>query len=136
MIQFKLRSIFAFVSAISVLLALSLQFPVIAWVLAVLAGAVIPRWYASKRVASPGSLWLYASCGAAVAMVGCLTIASLHVNPDGTRIGWGRALPASLCVGVFVGTIVSLIDRADCLRGIPCEMRIFGRSDGRVRPLR
>ena len=136
MIQFNLRSMFTLVLAMSVLLALSLRFPVSTSVVAIFSGAVITRLYARKQIRGPAWLWFYASCGGAVAMLSCVFVASLQVNPDGTRIVWTRAFPASLFVGVFVGTIVSMVDRTDCLRGIPCEMRIFGRSDGRVRPLR
>ncbi len=136
MIQFNLRSMFTFVLAISVLLALSLRFPVLVSVVAVFAGAAITRLYARRKLLGPAWLWFYASCGGTVAMLSCVFVASLQVNPDGTQIAWSRAFPASLFVGVLVGTIVSLVDRPNFLREIPCEMRFFDKSGGRVRSLR
>ena len=108
MTQFNLRSVFAFVLVICVLLAGSLRFPILTSVIVVFAGAVMTRFYARRKLLGPVWLWIYASVGAAFAILSCVFVASLQVNPDGTRIDWSRAFPMSLFFGILVGTIVSL----------------------------
>ena len=110
MIQFSLRSMFTFVTAICVLLAGYLRFPFLTAVVVVFAGAVILRLYARRKLRGAVWPWFGASVGATVAMLICVFVASLQVNPDGTRIGWSRAFPMTLIFGILVGTIVSFVD--------------------------
>ncbi len=110
MIQFSLRSMFTFVTAICVLLAGYLRFPFLTAVVVVFAGAVILRLYARSKLLGTVWPWFGASVGAAVAMLICVFVAWLQVNPDGTQIGWSRAFPMSLFFGILVGTIVSVAD--------------------------
>ncbi|MEL6106868.1 MAG: hypothetical protein AAFU85_12550 [Planctomycetota bacterium] len=111
MFQFKLRSILLLVSVTAMLLASWRYAPFQTAAVTVLLGSIVSRVGAARVISSTFVLWVVASAGAAAAMIFCLVVEFLvlEYQQRPVHIGWGRAIPMSLVVGIAVGSVVSAV---------------------------
>lgn len=111
MLQFNLRSILLLVSVTALLLASWRYAPFATAAITVCLGSIVSRVWASKASSNAFVLWVVASAGAAAAMIFCLAIEFLlmEYQQSPVHIGWERAIPMSLVMGIAVGSVVSVL---------------------------
>ncbi|MEO1529387.1 MAG: hypothetical protein AAFX06_28535 [Planctomycetota bacterium] len=124
MLQFNLRSVLMLVSLTALLLAAWQYSQFAAGAVTVVLASVVSRIWATKTISNSFILWMLASGGAAAAMVFLLLVDFLimEFNQSPVHIGWERALPMSLVMGIAVGSVVSVLHGL-VLRFSPKRMR-------------